>query len=145
MIPVDRRLHVRDRGASDALALVLLAPAMLGLALLVVFLGRQVDARAQVRTAAESAAQAAALARDPAAAEQAAVATVEAMLVDADTCEAPSVTIDLSAFAPGGTVAVTVECGVARRGLEPLPTPTVRSSATATATVDPFRSIEGAP
>lgn len=130
----------RDRGASDALALVLLAPAMIGLALLVVFLGRQVDARAQVRTAAESAAQAAALARDPATAEQAALETVAAMLVDPDTCEAPSVTVDLSAFAPGGAVSVTVTCDVARRGLDPLPAPSVRTSATATAAVDPFRS-----
>lgn len=130
----------RDRGASDALALVLLAPAMIGLALLVVFLGRQVDARAQVRTAAESAAQAAALARDPATAEQAALETVGAMLVDPDTCEAPSVTVDLSAFAPGGSVSVTVTCDVARRGLDPLPVPSVRTSATATAAVDPFRS-----
>ena len=55
----------RDRGAAEALGLVLIAPVAIGLALLVVFLSRQVDARAQVRTAAESAAQAAAQERSP--------------------------------------------------------------------------------
>ena len=59
----------RDRGAADALALVLIAPAVIGLAVLVVMLGRSVDSRAQAQSAAEAAAQAAALERSPGAAE----------------------------------------------------------------------------
>lgn len=141
----DRRRAGRDRGASDAVALVLLGPVLLALALLVVFLGRQVDARAQVRSAAEAAAQAAALERTAGAAEQAALATVGSMLVDADTCEQPTVAVDLTGFTPGGVVAVTVECGVGRRGVEPLAAPSLRFGATATASVDPFRAVGGEP
>jgi hypothetical protein len=135
----------RDRGASDVLAMVLLAPAAIGLALLVVFVGRQVDTRAQVQSAAESAAQAAALQRTPVAAEQAAVEAVMAVLTDSGTCELPVVGLDLSEFAPGGFVAVTVECLVSRRGVEPIGAPAVRQSVTATAAIDPFRSSGPAP
>lgn len=131
----------RDRGAADAVAVALLAPVFVGLAVLVIFLGRQVDSRAQVRTAAEAAAQAAALARDPAGAEQAATATAAAMLVDPDGCADPVVAVDLGSFAPGGTVAVTVTCGVSDRGLGLLPAPERRFSATATAAIDPHRAV----
>jgi len=135
----------RDRGSADVLALVLLAPVAVGLAVLVVFLGRQVDARAQVQTAAESAAQAAALQRTPVAAERAALDVVAAMLVDRDTCDGPVVGIDLSRFAPGGVVAVTVECPVSRRGVEMIGAPAVAHSVTATAAVDRFRANVGPP
>lgn len=135
----------RDRGAADALALVLIAPAAMALALLVVFLGRQVDSRAQVQNAAESAAQAAALERRPDDADQAARRTASAMLVDPDTCETPVVAVDLSRFGPGGTVEVTIECSVSRRGLEVLGAPSVRHSVTATAAIDRFRSTVSVP
>ena len=79
----------RDRGAADALALVLIAPAVIGLAVLVVMLGRSVDSRAQAQSAAEAAAQAAALERSPAAADAAARRVAEAMLVDHDSCSTP--------------------------------------------------------
>ena len=49
-----------DRGSTDALGLALLVPAALGLAVVIIFLGRGVDSRATVQSAAESAAQAAA-------------------------------------------------------------------------------------
>jgi Flp pilus assembly protein TadG len=130
----------RDRGASDVLALVLLAPVVIGLALLVVSLGRQVDSRAQVQAAAESAAQAAALQRTAAAAERAALDVAAAMLVDADTCADPMVAIDLSRFVPGGAVAVTVQCHASQRGVEPLGASAQRHAATATAAIDPYRS-----
>lgn len=132
----------RDQGAADALALALLAPVAVALALLVVFLGRQVDARAQVRSAAESAAQAAALERSPAAAEAAARGVAAVSFVDPDTCVDPEVVVDTSSFVPGGAVAVTIECEVSRRGLGPLDAPRRRFAATATATIDPFRSVE---
>jgi len=57
-----------DDGSSDALGLALIAPAAIGLALVILFLGRGVDSRATVQSAAESAAQAAAQERTPAAA-----------------------------------------------------------------------------
>lgn len=131
----------RDRGAADALGLVLIAPAIIGLALLVVHLGRHVDANAQVRTAAESAAQAAALQRSPGQAVAAATSTATAMLTDPDTCTAPTVAADVSRFVPGGSVTVTVTCGVNRRGVEAVATSSARRAATAVATVDPYRAV----
>jgi Flp pilus assembly protein TadG len=132
---------VRDRGAADALGLVLIAPAIIGLALLVIHLGRHVDANAQVRTAAESAAQAAALQRSPGQAVAAATSTATAMLTDPDTCATPAVSTDVSRFVPGGSVTVTVACGVSRRGVEPVVRSSSRRAATAVATVDPYRAV----
>ena len=91
-----------DRGSSDALGAALIAPAAIGLALVILFLGRSVDGRATVQSAAESAAQAAAQERSPAAAIAAAQQVGEAMLVDVTSCSDPSVAVDTSAFGPGG-------------------------------------------
>ena len=139
-----------DRGAAEALGLVLVAPVAIGLALLVVFLSRQVDSRAQVRTAAESAAQAAAQERSPAAAITAAQQVVGAMLTDPDTCASPSAQVDVTRFGSGGLVAVTVSCSVSARGIEIVAPPDPHStsrlfSVTATATIDRFRATESAP
>jgi len=139
-----RRRCRSDRGSSDALGLALIAPAAIGLALVVLYVGRGVDSRATVQSAAESAAQAAAQERTPAAARAAAQQVAEAMLVDDLTCAAPAVALDLSAFRPGGQVAVTVSCSVSAAGLE-LITPPDRGpfTAVAFATIDPFRGSEG--
>jgi Flp pilus assembly protein TadG len=140
----------RDRGAAEALGLVLVAPVAIGLALLVVFLSRQVDARAQVRTAAESAAQAAAQERSPDAAVSAAHQVIAAMLTDPDTCASPSAAIDVTQFAPGGLVAVTVSCSVSTRGIELIAPADPqaagrRFTVTASATIDRYRMTEAAP
>jgi hypothetical protein len=139
---------VKDRGAADVLGVVLLAPAMVAFAVLVVFLGRQVDSQAQVRSMAETAAQAAALERTPAAAVAAAQAVVAGSVVDPDTCASPTVEVDTSRFVPGGSVSVLVHCTVDGRGLELLGTPATETAgfgARATATLDPFRTTGGAP
>lgn len=144
--------HVgRDRGAADALGLVLLAPAMIGLAVLVLYLGRGVDARAQVRSAAAAGAQAAALERSQFGAQRAARAVVDAMLVDEDACPDPQVSTifpaepDVSLGVSYGEVTVTVRCETSNRGLE-----FVRDDdreapfeVTATARVDFFRARAG--
>jgi Flp pilus assembly protein TadG len=140
----------RDRGAAEALGLVLIAPVAIGLALLVVFLSRQVDARAQVRTAAESAAQAAAQERSLAAADAAARQLVAAMLTDPDTCMSPSAVVDVTQFAPGGLVAVTVSCSVSARGIDVIAPADPQSdqrrfTVTASATIDRYRASEAAP
>ena len=69
----------RARGAADALALGLIAAAAIGLAVLDVMLGRSVDSRAPAQSAAEAAAQAAALERSPGAADTAARRVAQAM------------------------------------------------------------------
>jgi Flp pilus assembly protein TadG len=136
----------RDAGSSDALGLALLTPAALGLALVIVFLGRGVDSRATVQSAAESAAQAAAQERSGAAAVAAAQEIGRAMLVDEASCSAPQVAVDLSDFRPGGQVAVTVSCTVSTDGLELIDPPSLgATTATAFAAIDPLRATEEAP
>ena len=140
-----RRLR-RNGGSSDALGLALLAPAALGLAVVIVFLGRGVDSRATVQSAAESAAQAAAQERSGAAAVAAAQEVGRAMLVDPRSCSTPMVSVDLSEFRPGGRVAVTVSCTVTIEGLDLIDPPsTGPTTATAFATIDPLRATEAAP
>ncbi|MGB0114346.1 MAG: hypothetical protein WBP59_14080 [Ilumatobacteraceae bacterium] len=142
----DRRSTRHDRGSADALGLALIMPAALGLAIVIIFLGRSVDSRATVQSAAESAAQAAAQERNPTAATIAAEEIGRAMLVDESSCSHPAVEVDLSAFAPGGQVAVTVSCTVSSDGLELIDAPNHGpTTATAYATIDPWRSTEGAP
>jgi Flp pilus assembly protein TadG len=136
----------RDAGSSDALGLALLTPAAIGLAVAIVFLGRGVDSRATVQSAAESAAQAAAQERSGVAAVAAAEQVGRAMLVDPSSCSAPQVSVDLSDFGPGGQVAVTVSCTVSADGLELIDPPsTGPTTATAFAAIDPLRATEAAP
>ena len=40
------------------------------------------------------------------------------MLTDPDTCTSPSAVVDVTQFAPGGLVAVTVSCSVSARGID---------------------------
>lgn len=136
---------VRDRGAADALGLVLIAPVAIGLAVLVIALGRGVDGRAQVRSAAAAGAQAAALERTPADAQDAASSVITAMLTDRDACASPSVVVDYPPWGdPAATVRVTVRCEVSDRGVELVAMGTRDESFTASATLDRFRA-RGAP
>ena len=136
----------RDRGAADALGLVLIAPAVIGLALLVIALGRGVDAKAQVRSAAESAAQAAALERSAGEGAVAANNVASAMLVDADACPIPSIDVDYPLAPPPGAgitsgfVQVTITCEVSNRGIEVIQEGSREESVTAVASVDFFRA-----
>lgn len=142
---MSRRL-LGERGSSDALGLALLTPAAIGLAVVIVFLGRGVDSRATVQSAAESAAQAAAQERSIPAAVAAAEEVGRAMLVDPTSCASPQVQVDVSGFRPGGQVAVTVSCTVSADGLELIDPPsTGPTTATAFAAIDPLRATDGAP
>lgn len=135
-----------DRGAADALGIALVAPAAIGLAVVILFLGRQVDSRATVQSAAEAAAQAAAQERSPADAIAAAHSVGNAMLIDELTCRTPVISVDVSAFhAPTDpTVSVSVTCSTSAAGLELLGGDrTTSSTAVAFATIDPFRRSDG--
>lgn len=143
----------RDRGAADALGLVLIAPAVMGLAILVVALGRGVDAKAQLRSAAESAAQAAALERNPADARQAAEAVAVAMLTpdgdDTDACQNLRIETQYPPIPPVGSsntvgfVRVTLSCAVSDRGIEAVQSGARGDEVTAVAAVDFFRARSG--
>jgi Flp pilus assembly protein TadG len=139
---VTARRERRDRGAADALALVLIAPVIVAFALLIVSLGRSVESRSETQAAAESAAQAAALQRSPGAARVAAEAVIDAMLTNPDTCGNPVVVIDSDDFRPGGTVAVTVTCTASNRGVEVVQPSGREFSTRAVARIDQFRAAE---
>jgi Flp pilus assembly protein TadG len=131
----------RDRGATDAIGLVLLAPAMIGLAVLVLALGGRVDDRARFRSAAAAAAQAAALERNPADARRAARRVVGVMLEPEDRCDRPSVSFPVSAESGVGTslgtVTVVLRCRLAGSTSVGQPARTERFEASAG--VDLFR------
>jgi len=135
----------RDRGAADALGLVVMVVPMVAFAVLVFYVGRNVDAQAQLRAATESAAQAAALERNPADAAAAANAAFGAM-VGADRCPDPELTIgyrDGQGAVAAQLVEVVVRCDVPNDGFEVLDLAESANrgvSFTAVATVDLFRA-----
>jgi Flp pilus assembly protein TadG len=100
-----------ETGGAEVVAAILLAPVAVAFVVLVFFLGRQVDSRATVRAAADSAAQAAARQRTPQQAETSAQRTVTEMLASNPSCATgPKLSIDLSDFKPGGIVTVDISC-----------------------------------
>jgi hypothetical protein len=132
-----------DRGSGEVVAVILIAPVVVAFVVLVFFLGRQVDSRAAVRTAAEAAAQAGARQRDPASAAAAARSTVTDMLTDPSTCEGgPDIAVDLTDFRPGGSVRVSVTCQINNGDLTALAPPERRYTGLATAVVDTYRAEE---
>jgi Flp pilus assembly protein TadG len=131
----------RDRGEANALGLVLIAPVAIALAILILWIGRLVDTDAQVQAASSAAAQAAARQRTPAAAVAAAQTTATAMLIDAKACAGgPSVSIDTAEFRAGGVVTVIVSCSPQRSDLLVSGAHSATFTATATASIDPYRS-----
>jgi len=105
-----------DRGGAEALGLVVLGPFVIGLALVVVWVGRSVNVDAQLRTAAEAGAQAGALERDHADAQRAARRVVRSMLDTTAECAAIDVEVPESARRRVGMryglIEVTVVCEV---------------------------------
>jgi Flp pilus assembly protein TadG len=132
----------RDSGSADVLGLVLIFPAMLGLTVLVLWLGRQVDTSAQVQAASDAATQAAARQRDPRAATSAATSVAWMMLDEVEACRGGAdVVVDTSAWRAGGSVTVTVSCTPATSDLRLVAPADARPiTGTSTATLDSFRS-----
>jgi Flp pilus assembly protein TadG len=126
------------RGSDDgttAVELVLVAPVFLAALLLVVGLGRIVEAEGRVQGAASDAARAASLARSgvlaAASAREAAALNLAGRGV---SCTAFDVAVDTAEFRPGGHVRVSVTCTaeLSGFGLAGLPgSKTLRSEATA--------------
>lgn len=130
-----------DRGAAEALGLVLIFPVMLGLAMLVLFLGRQVDTRSQIQAAADAAAQSAARQRDRGVALGAASRAAALLLVDEAACAGgPDVAIDAAAWAPGGAVTVTIACTPRTDDLALIHPPSRTLRASSIALIDPNRA-----
>ena len=140
---MNRRRDIQhdDRGAAEVVASIMIAPVVVGFTVLVFFLGRQVESRASVRTAADSAAQAAARQRDPTAADAAARQTASDMLADSSTCAGgPTVVVNLSDFRPGGIVTVDITCATRNGDLAAVAAPSKQFTGRGAAVVDTYRA-----
>jgi Flp pilus assembly protein TadG len=106
-----------DQGTTSV-ELVLVAPVFLAALLLVVGLGRIVEAEGRVQGAARDAARAASLARSPALASGAAGQAASVNLAERGvSCAAFEVAVDTADFRPGGQVRVYVACTADLSGL----------------------------
>lgn len=130
-----------ESGAADLIAVIVLAPAIIGFAALLIWLGRQVDTSAQVRTAAAAAAQAAVLERSADAAQGRARQVAATILSSPRQCAHHEVAISLGEFRPGDEVTVRVDCEMSSEGLGLIGPPTVRFGASSTARLDRYRAI----
>jgi hypothetical protein len=131
-----------DRGEANALGLVLIAPVAIALAILILWIGRKVDADSKVQAASSAAAQAAARQRTPMAAVAAAQSTAALMLTDAKDCSGgPAISVDASQFRAGGEVTVVVACSPQRSDLLLANPGAATFVASSTALIDPYRSV----
>lgn len=111
------RRHPHDAGMSNAVELVILAPAILLFLGLLLYAGRLHVATSTTQAAAHEAARAASIARAPGHAQaQARQVATQALSSQGLTCTSTTVHVDASDFAlPAGTtgaVTVTVDCTV---------------------------------
>lgn len=124
----------RDSGTT-AIELVLVAPVFLAALLLVVGLGRIVEAEGRVQGAARDAARAASISRNAALAQDAARQAAAANLTERGvSCSTFDVTVNAANFRPGGLVSVSVACVANLSGLALAGLPgskTLRGDATA--------------
>lgn len=118
----------RDDSGIAAVEAAIVAPFLIALMLLVVFAGRVAEAEGNVRRATSEAARAASLRQDPAAAVDAARASVDANLSSAGVaCETLTVDVDTSSFTAGGRVSVTTTCVASMRDVTLLGVPGTRT------------------
>ena len=105
------RLHGDD--GSVTTELVIITPIAIALLCLVALVGRTSTAHEQVNEAARDAARSASFERDAGSAEDAAQMTAATSLDSGGFhCATKTVSVDTTAFYPGGQVAVTVQCEV---------------------------------
>jgi Flp pilus assembly protein TadG len=129
-----------DAGGVTA-ELVIVTPLLILFLLFVVALGRLAGSRIDVDGAANQAARAASIARDPVAATSAAQTTAASALADQHiSCARLHVTVDTAQFHPGGSVAVAVSCTVDLEDVTGLRVPSAKTlTARAVAPLDRYR------
>ncbi|MDN3357068.1 TadE/TadG family type IV pilus assembly protein [Actinomadura sp. DC4] len=131
-----------DKGTM-ALELALLTPLLVAFMMVMVGLGRVVEAQSQVDGAARDAARAASLGRTRAGADAAARSAAQQTLSGRKWCRRqPGTSVDFSQWRQGGQVTVAVSCEIDLAGLSLIdfsPTKTMRG--TATAPIDTLRRI----
>jgi Flp pilus assembly protein TadG len=140
--------HTRGDGGSVAVEMaVLVIPMAIAMTAVAIFVTHWVGARIDMDAAAAAAARAASLTRTTAAAQDAASAAAAADLAThRRTCTPLQVSVDTTAFTPGGQVAVTVTCTITNSALSGWALPgTSTSSSTAHAVIDTWRAIPAEP
>lgn len=136
------RGHRCDDRGSTAVEIALAVPIFVALLLLLITSTRYASAMIEVQSTAGAAARAASLARSPTAASTAA-SQASATLSD---CTTRTVTVDTSAFHPGGQVTVEVTCTISTRTLTGFAFPgSVTATATSTSPLDVYRTVTGDP
>jgi Flp pilus assembly protein TadG len=127
-----------DRGSVSVEMAVLVLPLAAIMAIFAIFCYRLAGTRLDMNAAAATAARAASLTRTPQAALDAATRAARNNLADhIRTCNPLSVSVDTTAFQPGGHVTVTVTCQMSTAGLTGLGLPgTLTGSASARAVID---------
>ncbi|GAA3390324.1 TadE/TadG family type IV pilus assembly protein [Cryptosporangium minutisporangium] len=132
----------RREAGSITVELTLLTPLVLLFVLLVVAAGRLADAQARIDQATYTAARAASLSRDPATATNTARESATAALDQPAACAALDVTVDTTAYTPGGSVTVHTTCVVNLADLTGLGLPGSRTlSSSSTSPLDRFRAV----
>jgi Flp pilus assembly protein TadG len=126
-----------------ALELALLTPLLVAFMMVMVGLGRVVEAQSQVDGAARDAARAASLGRTPHEADTAAASAAEQTLSGRKWCRRqPATSVDFSQWRRGGQVSVAVQCDIDLSGLSLIGfSPTKSMTGTATAPIDTLRRI----
>lgn len=134
-----RRAAAAESG-SMSLEMVLITPIFIAFLMLLVGVGRIVDAQSQMDGAARDAARAASIARSAGAAADFADRSAGDTLRGTSWCEdGPAVHTDVGEWGPGGRVRVTVDCQADLGGLSFIGLPgTKKLSGTAVAPIDTF-------
>jgi len=143
LTPADRSRPRPAEGGSLTVEAVVLVPVVMVFFVVALALGRVEMAREQVVGAARAAAEAAAVMPSAAQAQwAAAAAATPALYGRSHSCASGRVTTDTAHFTPGGDVSVTVTCTVSLSDLVLPGLPgTTTVVATATAPIDPYRSV----
>jgi Flp pilus assembly protein TadG len=147
-IPLPSRspsLRGGDAGAFAALELAILLPFVVVMLLLVVGFGRVERGRELVDQAAAAAARAASLSTSPGAARTAAIsAATQTLSAGGMSCAGMQVSVDTSAFHPGGDVTAHLSCSSDLSGLTLSGVPGhVHLTSTATSPLESYRQLAG--
>jgi Flp pilus assembly protein TadG len=124
-----------------ALELAIMTPVLVAFMMLMVGVGRIVNAQSQVDSAARDAVRDASVARSAGEAQSRADAAARASLEQYNWCQGgPTTQTDTSAWAPGGQVSVTVTCDADLGGLALIGLPgSKQMTGRATAPLDTYR------
>lgn len=149
---ITRIMPWRRDGGSMSLELAIMTPLLVGFMMLMVSLGRVVEAQSQVDGAARDAVRAASVARERLSAGNAARVAARTTLSGRENTGSggkewcmggPTTSVDMSAWGPGGQVSVTVSCKIDLSGLSLIAVASTKTvTGTATAPLDTLRRVE---